>query len=673
MADTKKFDPRPVDGSDAGLQVDMLLMERYRIIGVLGGGGMGTVFQARDTHFPEAKRLVAIKEMITPATGDPNQRSSMFKTFQREANILAALSHPAIPKIYEFFTTDYRAYLVMEYINGSDLDALLARTRSLPVEKIVDWAIELCDVLDYLHSNKPQPIIFRDVKPANIMIDSLGKVRLIDFGIAKIFEGDKKHTMIGTEGYSAPEQYRGDVNPSSDIYGLGATLHHVLTRKDPRVEPPFSFHERPISRLNPVVPPSLVSIVDRALQQKVEDRFASCAEMKQHLEKVRASGLLPSNMATGAMNGMPVAAPSVPTPSPSAPATPSVVSDPAKKSALEPAPRTNYLDDVGTGDNIQPRWVFKTEDEIRASPTLFRGIAFVGSYDSNVWALSMADGSLKWKFHTGAGIASSPAVDSNTKLVVFGSEDHLIYAVNVDDGRVAWTYHTRDKIRSSGRIAHNHVFIGSDDGNLYALVAQTGRFLWTFEAGAPVRTRPFVTNELVIFGADDGSIYGIELSGKRKWVMRAKRAVNSSPYVDTNENVCYVGSFDGHLYALDANSGYSLWRFRTNSPVISSPAVANDSVYFGSTDGRLYAVVASSGKERWQVNLEKPIVASPVVHNNFVYIGCTDGAFYCFDTKTGKQVWKFQTKGQITSTPYIEDNLLVFGSLDNHLYALPVS
>jgi len=671
MADTRKFDPRPAEGTDAGLQVDMLLMDRYRIIGVLGGGGMGTVFQARDTHFPEAKRLVAIKEMITPLTGDPTQRNSMFKSFQREANILAALSHSAIPKIYEFFTTDLRAYLVMEYINGSDLDALLARTRALPTEKVVDWAIELCDVLDYLHSNKPQPIIFRDVKPANIMIDSLGKVRLIDFGIAKIFEGDKKHTMIGTEGYSAPEQYRGDVNPSSDIYGLGATLHHVLTRKDPRVEPPFSFHERPIIKLNPAVPANLIAIVDKALQQRVEDRFATCAEMKMHLEQLRASGAFPTSINTAAMGFFPL------TPLPPAPQAPAFgalakISTEPQRSGMPAPVGTDYLDEVTGGATIQARWKFKTEDEIRTNPTLFRGMAYVGSYDTNMWAIRADTGELVWKFPTGAGIASSPAVDPSTKLVIFGSEDHIIYAADSLTGRISWTYHTRDKIRASPRVAHNHVFVGSDDGNLYALVAQTGRFLWTYEAGSPIRTRPFVTNELVIFGVDDGSIYGIELSGKRKWVMRAKRTVNSSPFVDEQENICFVGSFDGYLYALDASSGYTLWRFRTGGPIVASPAVGGDSVYIASTDGKLYAINIGTGKERWQVSLDKALVGSPMVHGGFVYVGSTDGGFYCFDTKTSKQIWKFQTGGQITSTAYVEDNILVFGSLDHYLYALPI-
>ena len=242
------------NNQDTTLKANFVLQNRYKIMGVLGGGGMGTVYQARDLNFTDVRRLVAIKEMHTLAT-DGALRASMLKTFRREANILAALSHPAIVKIYDYFDLNDRAYLVMEYVNGSDLELLISKTKELPNEKIIEWAIDLCDVLDYLHNQKPDPIVFRDMKPSNVMIDSLGKVRLIDFGIAKTFVSGVKHTMIGTEGYSAPEQYKGDVTPQSDIYSLGATLHHILTRKDPRLEPPFSFHERPILDYNPNVHP----------------------------------------------------------------------------------------------------------------------------------------------------------------------------------------------------------------------------------------------------------------------------------------------------------------------------------------------------------------------------------------------------------------------------------
>lgn len=649
MAETKRFDNSPTSKpSTDGLQVDSLLMNRYRIVGVVGGGGMGTVFQARDTHFPEAKRLVAIKEMITPQSGDNGQRTAMLKTFQREANILAALSHPAIPKIFDFFVTDSRAYLVMEYINGSDLDALLGRTRTLPVEKVIDWGIELCDVLGYLHGHKPQPIVFRDMKPANIMIDSLGKVRLIDFGIAKIFEvnAEKKHTMIGTEGYSAPEQYRGEVAIYSDIYGLGATLHHVLTRKDPRVEPPFSFHERPILTFNPQVPQGLVNIVERAISQKPEERFQSCEEMKAALEGLRGAGRVTNAIRPQASNVL-------------------TASDPGK-------PKTDFFEKgaVAPG-SIEPRWKFKTEDEIRTSPSIYKNIAYVGSYDTNLWAVNVEDGKMVWKFPTGGGIASSPAVDGNSKLVFVGSEDNTFYAVDIITGRLGWTYHTKGKIRSSPRVAHNHVFFGSDDGYMYALGASNGRFLWSYEAGIAIRSRPYVTSDVIIFGADDGSVYGLELSGKRKWVYRAKRGINSSPIVDPDSNICFVGSFDGYVYALDGTNGFTLWRFRTGGPVVSSPALFGDTVIFGSADGIIYGVNTDTGKERWQYSTGKPVVGSPTVVGSSVYIGGTDNYLYCLDIKTGKVLWKYMTGGQITSTPAAAESMIVFGSMDHTLYALP--
>lgn len=631
--------------SSGTLKANTVLMSRYRILGVLGGGGMGTVYQARDTHFPDAKRLVAIKEMQTP---DSQLRASMIKSFRREANILATLSHPAIPKIFDFFDTEDRAYLIQEYINGSDLEMLLSKTKDLPVDKIMEWAIDLCDVLHYLHSHQPEPIIFRDLKPSNIMIDSLGKVRLIDFGIAKVFVSGVKHTMIGTEGYSAPEQYKGDVTPLSDIYGLGATLHHILTRRDPRLEPPFSFNERPILEINANVPAPLVNVVEKALAPKGEERFQSCADMKVAIEAIRYRSQSPvisvGQGNVGAATGNGAAGDNM----------------------------TSFFDDIGPTGAIEPRWKFKTEDEIRVSAVVSREVVYVGSYDTNIWALNVENGEFMWKFPTNAGIASSPVIDTSSKLVLFGSEDRTFYAVDQRTGRINWSYVTKDKIRSSPRVAHDHVFFGSDDGKVYALVAGNGRFLWEYEMGSQVRTRPFVTNDLVIVGAEAGDVVALELSGKRKWAFRAKRGVNSSPYVDMKENICYVGAFDGFLYALDANSGYTLWRARTNGPIISSPVSNGELVFFGSTDGSFYAVNAETGKERWRFNTEKPIVGSPVIHESAIYFGGTDHYLYCIDIKTGKELWKFKAGSEITAAPCIADNMILIGSLDKTLYALPL-
>jgi eukaryotic-like serine/threonine-protein kinase len=641
MPDTTQFAGMGEYSMDHSLQANTVLKDRYKILGVLGGGGMGTVYQARDLNFPDVRKLVAVKEMLNPST-DPAIQASTLKTFQREANILATLNHSAIPKIFDFFDQNDRVYLVMEYINGRDLETLLAQTKELPIEKIIEWSIDLCDVVEYLHT-QPKPIVFRDMKPSNIMIDQFGKIRLIDFGIAKIFDsGVKKHTMIGTEGYCAPEQYKGDVTVVSDVYSLGATLHHVLTRKDPRLEPPFSFPERPILDYSPNAPDLLVRVVDKALAFEPPNRFQSALEMKTELEKLRYRPQIAVN---------PVATVSR--------------SD------------TNFfadMDGANKAGSLQPRWKFRTEDEIRGTPTVHKETAYIGSYDTNVYAINMVDGSFIWKFATRGGIAASPTVDTGSRLVLFGSEDKSFYAVDARTGRISWSYATQDRVRSSARIAPevDAVFFGSDDGNLYALGVPNGRFLWKFNMGDAIRNRPFINNEIVIAGCESGEMFALGMDGKRKWSFRSKRPITSSPTVDVKEGICYVGGTDGFLYALDANNGFSSWRFRTNGPIISTPAIDGDLVFVGSVDGFLYAVNAQTGKEKWKFNAQKAIIASPIVHNGAIYLGGTDENFYCIDMTSGKERWKFKTASAITSTAHVTNDTILFGCLDKTLYALPL-
>ena len=218
-------------------------------------------------------KSVAVKEMTNRAR-EELVRDTIVKNFEREANILATLNHPAIPKIHDYFTIGTQSYLVMEFVQGNSLEFLLNQSQGFfPESQVITWAIELCDVLQSLHSHHPEPIIFRDMKPANIMISPDNRVILVDFGIAKTFQSGQKGTMIGTEGYSPPEQYRGEASQMVDIYALGATLHHILTRKDPRIEPPFTFSERPIREINPSVSLELESVVNTALQYNATDRF----------------------------------------------------------------------------------------------------------------------------------------------------------------------------------------------------------------------------------------------------------------------------------------------------------------------------------------------------------------------------------------------------------------
>ena len=203
------------------------LANRYLIERMLGGGGMGVVYLARDQRL--ANRPCAIKEMVDHFI-DQQQRLEANDYFAREADTLAQLKHQAIPAITDRFDADNRHYLVMEYVEGRNLEEELAARNNEPLPEglVVDVARQLCDVLGYLHNMTP-PIVYRDMKPSNVMLTSKGRAVLVDFGIARLFKAARKGTMIGTLGFAPPEQYKGEIDPRSDIYSLAATMHYMLT------------------------------------------------------------------------------------------------------------------------------------------------------------------------------------------------------------------------------------------------------------------------------------------------------------------------------------------------------------------------------------------------------------------------------------------------------------
>lgn len=256
------------------LAPDSVLQNRYRITQLLGQGGMGAVYLASDARF--ASRTCVIKEMLDHFN-DPEQRAQATESFHREADLLATFKHPGIPEVYDRFTEANRHYLVMEYINGIDLEQrLLDNAGPFSEKEVIAWSIQCCDVLSYLHHQNP-PIIYRDMKPANIITTHWGKAYLVDFGIARFFNPVTRGTMIGTQGYAPPEQYRGQVDPRSDIYALGATMHYLLTCRDPQNEAPFSFP--PVSTLNALVSPEMEMLILKALDPEPDNRFESADEM----------------------------------------------------------------------------------------------------------------------------------------------------------------------------------------------------------------------------------------------------------------------------------------------------------------------------------------------------------------------------------------------------------
>ncbi|MFN2491984.1 MAG: protein kinase [Pyrinomonadaceae bacterium] len=279
----KQLDPRSV------------LNGRYEIVRRIGGGGMGAVYLAKDRNLGDAPR--AVKEMVESHL-DPNQHEKAIGDFKRESLLLTSLEHPSIPTIYDYFYDEVlgRFYLVMKFISGGDL---ATRLRTAPGGRIdektvTDWGMQAADVLEYLHS-RPKPIIYRDLKPANLMIDgNTGRVMVIDFGIARwVKQEEKGVTAVGTMGYAPPELFGGRVEARSDVYSLGATLFHLLTGSDPQDNPLliFDFTKNPRPRqIAPSISSEMEQILMRAVEYKPEDRFISAGAMRDalatHLEKL---------------------------------------------------------------------------------------------------------------------------------------------------------------------------------------------------------------------------------------------------------------------------------------------------------------------------------------------------------------------------------------------------
>ena len=583
---------------------------------------MGSVYRARDLHFPNVVKLVAVKEMINNAS-DPLIRQTIIHNFEREANILATLNHSSIPRIYDYFSLEERSYLVLEFINGKDLEMIIEETEGfMAEEQVLVWAIELCDVLNFLHTHKPDPIIFRDMKPSNVMINQSQHVMLVDFGIAKPFQAGQKGTMIGTEGYSPPEQYRGESTPLADVYALGATLHHALTRRNPQMEPPFSFSERPVRKINPAISADLETVISRALQYNPEDRFQSAEEMKE--------ALVAAGRKTGILN------------------------------------RIGGMTAAIQSGGLKPLWTFQCEDEIRSTPIHYDGSIYIGSYDHNLYCLNAVTGEFQWKYATDNGIVTRPAVyESN---IYFGSEDQRLHVVSARSGKVVWTYYTEGAVRSSPRIAEGHIFFGSDDAHIHAVNMLTGRAAWRFETAAPVRSTPFVTNEAVFSGCESGDFYCVDFGGELKWRFKAKLAVTSSPWVE--EGVVYFGSLDSSFYALDTHSGWAIWRFRMGKGSIVSPCLAEGLIITGSADGHIYAIDARTSREAWRFRTEHQVSGSPVIYKDSLYCGTADGYLFCLEYRTGRLRWKFSSQGPITGAPLVDNDIVYVGSADHFLYAL---
>lgn len=261
----------------------LILQGRYSMVKLLGKGGMGVVYLAKDNRF--SSRICVVKEMIESLLNQ-EERHKAIGRFNQEADLLAAINHPNIPQVYDRFSENNRHYLVMEFVPGMDLKKLLQNHmsrygRPLTEEDVSVYFMQLCLTLQYIHNHQPT-ILHRDIKPSNIIITPEGTAKLVDFGIAKAIKSHTQGTSIGTQGYAAPEQYKGLADTRTDIYALGATIHHLLTGRDPQSETPFDYP--PANQLNSSLSRGISDIIGWMLEMNMDLRPQGVDEI---IEKIK--------------------------------------------------------------------------------------------------------------------------------------------------------------------------------------------------------------------------------------------------------------------------------------------------------------------------------------------------------------------------------------------------
>lgn len=288
------------------LKPDSILRDRYRIIETVGQGGMGSIYRSEDLRL--AGRFCALKEVQIDTNSSEDQQQQAREQFHREASVLARLDHPNLPKVSDFFNDGNRYFLVMDFVPGTDLrqkiEEAKSRDKFIPERQVLNWAAQLCDALNYLHSQEP-PVLHRDIKPANIKLTPEGVIKLVDFGLVKLMVPDDARTVTilqgrGTALYTPLEQYGGDTGhtePRSDVYSLGATLYHLLTNEPPAEAKARFLHPAKLTSprtLNPGLSLRTEQAVLWAMAMHPDDRPASIDVFRDVLLSTSPLGLWPT-------------------------------------------------------------------------------------------------------------------------------------------------------------------------------------------------------------------------------------------------------------------------------------------------------------------------------------------------------------------------------------------
>ena len=641
------------------LTTGQLLDGRYRILTQVGRGGFAAVYKAEDMQL---RRQVAVKEMSQSGLS-PKERGQAIEDFKREARMLANLMHPHLSHIYDHFSQGGHWYLVMDFIEGETLEDYVLRQpdHRLSLKETLAIGLELCSVLDYLHHCQP-PIIFRDLKPANIMCTPAKQVYLIDFGIARHFKpGQIKDTVpFGSPGYAAPEQYgKAQTTPRSDIYSLGVLLHYLLSGEDPSERP---FFLSPLRIYGSRELTNLEDLLHHMTRLDQENRPANIAEVQARLQ-ILATRRPEKRIFT----------------------VPDTQTD-APERVRERYSSGQELLPPETSSPRRERILEKPENPSRRKVLI--GSLLTGAAVTAGVGTFLALHSTSHNFTVVPARKAQPpssVAGSSFPDVMFGfdaqhtgfnTHEHTLNVTNVSRLSEWWSPQQLEAdFFFSPIISGNTIYVGSYKGPVYAFDAGSGKLRWVSEEYRTTNTggnsTPAVVNGVVYICLQQEGVYALDATtGHRRWFSPTTDTLGSSLVVANG--LVYITGYT-HIYAFDATTGNLRWTSSsTGTSFSASPVVANGLVYVCVNrntpgTGQIAAFDAMSGKLRW---LSEPISggvdlnASPTVANGMVYIGAP-GGLAAFDAQKGFLRWRTSPAKDFTSgSTAVVANDLVYLSID---------
>ncbi|MGH7815607.1 MAG: protein kinase domain-containing protein [Candidatus Binataceae bacterium] len=648
-----------------------ILGARYRIVRPLGGGGMKQVYLAEDTRL--ANRRCALAEMID-SFPDPAEAQAAALAFAREADLLAQLSHDRIVRVYDKFSESNRHYLVMEHVEGDTLDQLLTAAPAGRLEEkfVIEVALQILAALEYLHGQTP-PIVYRDLKPANVMVTPAGGVKLIDFGVARLFVPKKTATMVGTLGYAPPEQYEGKAEPRSDIYALGATMYHLLTGWDPGHHAPFMIP--PIGTLRKDLNPGLAALLAETLMLDPNRRVSSAAAFRRALEAmIRLAGApsapaAPKTLAADASEptlkkaGFSTAPTVVSIPRLLCPKCGHAVALAVRYCTYCRADLKELTERKAKTARLDVRWKFSANGEIRAlaaaGGAVYAGLAGARELDGSLCAIDAAGGRLKWSFGANAAVAAlAPGPNGTVYAGIAGGglREGSHYALTPMQGGPKRSFAsayaaTAIAVGPEGIVyAAGGAEDGSEGGEVIAIKPPWGSEKWSFSAARPISAVAVGPDGRSVYACSANLIYALEAeSGNCKWSFVTSRHLRWSVALSGDasrqwsfisgsrlmvmaigaDGAIYAGSDDGNVYAIGAYGNFR-WSYAAGDPV-RGLAAGSDGIVYAGAGGKIYAI-RNEGSLKW--SFAAPDAAGPIAadRDGTIYATVGDRAIYAFES-----------------------------------------